>query len=81
MLERKSHFLWFQKMSNHFFFCDFSKLGHKRAKVGKYVGICMENGQKIALKADDFFVFTPNYLKVYTKQVHRSTNNLSSLHF
>ena len=26
---------------------DFSKLGSKLAKIGKYIGICMENGQKI----------------------------------
>ena len=28
-------------------FCDFLKLGPKRAKICKYIGICMENGQRI----------------------------------
>ena len=29
------------------FSCDFLKLGPKRAKIGKYIGICMENAPKI----------------------------------
>ena len=36
------------------FFCHFSKLGPKRAKIGKYTGICMENSQKTSKKLITF---------------------------
>ena len=36
------------------FFCDFSKLGPKRAKIVKYTGICVENGQKTSKKLITF---------------------------
>ena len=46
-LNERSTFCGFKKCSTTSQLnLDFSKLGPEHAKIGKYIGICMENGQK-----------------------------------
>ena len=52
---------------NQIFLSDFWKLGPKGAQIGKFIGICMGNGQKIIQKAYNFSL-------KFSQRSHRSTD-------